>query len=145
MAQSSVQHINSLSTFESFISRNPVVIVDFFATWCGPCKSIAPYFEELARKTPSIKFVKVDVEEGADIAGKYSVHSMPTFILFKNGSEFDRFSGADRTKLLSFTQVSGGGQPHRLHEEQNKMSMMRTVAAIVIIFVTVFVVSKLMK
>ncbi|CAJ0915828.1 8827_t:CDS:2, partial [Entrophospora sp. SA101] len=61
------------------------VIVDFTATWCPPCKFIAPIFENLSKIHSHVKFLKVDVDESSDIAEKYNVTSMPTFILFNKG------------------------------------------------------------
>lgn len=62
-----------------------LVVIDFFATWCGPCKIIAPQFEELSKQHSSIIFLKVDVDENDEIAATYEVSSMPTFIFIKKG------------------------------------------------------------
>ena len=68
------------------ISCNTPVLVDFFATWCGPCKMIAPIIEEIAKDFEgSVKVCKLDVDEAPAIAGKYSVMSIPTLLLFKDG------------------------------------------------------------
>ncbi|KAL7720254.1 Thioredoxin-1 [Entamoeba marina] len=140
-----VEHINSEQTFSRFIREHSVVIVDFFATWCGPCKMIAPYFEELASQHPTIKFVKVDVDQGQGIAQKYSVRSMPTFILFKNGNEVDRFSGANRQKLLSFCQQSGSTGGRTMSQPKGNLSAQWTIISFIAIFVGVFIMSKLFK
>lgn len=62
-----------------------LVIIDFFATWCGPCKVISPQFEELSNELTDIVFLKIDVDDNEDIAAEYEISSMPTFIFIKNG------------------------------------------------------------
>ena len=67
------------------------VVVDFFATWCGPCRMMAPVIEELAEEYDGkVKIGKLDVDENSDIAARYGVMSIPTIILFKNGEVFPR-------------------------------------------------------
>lgn len=80
-----------------------LVVVDFFATWCGPCKVIAPKLEEFqAKYAEKILVVKVDVDECEDLAAKYNISSMPTFLFIKNKNVVDQFSGANAEKLESF-------------------------------------------
>jgi len=67
------------------LNSKETVIVDFFATWCGPCKMLAPVLDEFNEKHPDIKIVKVDVDEETPLAIKFGVASIPTLILFKNG------------------------------------------------------------
>lgn len=67
--------------------KNGVVVVDFFANWCGPCKMLAPIFEELGNEMEEVNFVKVDVDQSPDIAMTYKVASIPTVIVFKNGEK----------------------------------------------------------
>ena len=67
-------------------------VVDFYATWCGPCKMFGPIFEEAANEK-NINFVKLDVDKHSDVAREYGVMSIPTIILFKNGKEVKRFTG----------------------------------------------------
>lgn len=76
-------------------------VIDFYATWCGPCKAIAPIFEMLKGEYSSkIKFVSVDVDQDVAMAGKYRIEAMPTFVfLDAEGNEIDRMVGADRQKL----------------------------------------------
>lgn len=84
--------INS-SEFNSEI-KDGVVVVDFFATWCGPCKMLAPVFEELGKEmSGKVKFVKVDVDQSSDIAMQYRVSSVPTMAVFKNGESVDKIVG----------------------------------------------------
>jgi thioredoxin 1 len=74
-------------------------LIDFGATWCGPCKAIAPFFNSLKEKYPSIKFFKLDIDENQEMARKYKIESIPAFILFKDGLEEDRTVGANKVKL----------------------------------------------
>lgn len=71
------------------------VVIDFFATWCGPCKKIAPAFEKLAEVYQQIAFLKVDVDESAELVDKFEVQAMPTFIFMKDGVVVKRIEGAD--------------------------------------------------
>lgn len=70
--------------------NDELVIVDFFATWCGPCRMLGPVLEEIQDK---YKIVKVDIDESNDLAKKYGVMSVPTIIKFKNGEEIDKNIG----------------------------------------------------
>lgn len=76
-----------------------LVVIDFYATWCGPCKMIAPKIEELASEFSDVVFLKVDVDESEDIAMKYNIASMPTFIFIKSSETVHQFSGANYDKL----------------------------------------------
>ena len=70
------------------------VLVDFFATWCGPCKMLSPVLEGVAEKMKDkVTIVKVDVDRSPDLAAKFGVMSVPTMIMFKNGRQVDAFSG----------------------------------------------------
>ena len=82
----------SNETFYDLI-KDGLVIVDMFATWCGPCKMLGPVVEELATKHEDIKFVKVDVDECDVIAKNYGVMSVPTLIKFQDGKEIDKKIG----------------------------------------------------
>lgn len=75
-------------------SKAPVV-VDFYATWCGPCKMISPILEELSQTyAGKVRFVKVDIDQAPDVASQYAVSGVPTLVVFKAGDEADRKVGA---------------------------------------------------
>ena len=69
--------------FEEVIKNNAMVIVDFWAPWCGPCKSFGPVFEEVSEKYPDVVFAKVNTEEQQELAGVFQVRSIPTLMIFR--------------------------------------------------------------
>lgn len=75
------------------------VVVDFTATWCGPCRVISPVFVELSKKFPEIFFLKVDVDELRDVAQEWDVEAMPTFIFIRDGRAVDKVVGAKKDDL----------------------------------------------
>ncbi|THV00618.1 thioredoxin [Dendrothele bispora CBS 962.96] len=89
-----VTAITSLDQFKELINGETPIVIDFWATWCGPCKMISPVFEKLAESTASVGFYKVDVDEQEDIAQECGVSAMPTFILFHKGNKIDECKGA---------------------------------------------------
>ncbi|EDO17931.1 hypothetical protein Kpol_1010p47 [Vanderwaltozyma polyspora DSM 70294] len=91
-----VQQIKSAAEFEKAIAtEGKLVVVDFFATWCGPCKMISPMVDKFAVEYTDAVFIKVDVDEVGDVAQKYDVTAMPTFLYFKDGKEVHRVVGAN--------------------------------------------------
>jgi len=76
------------------LDEKGVVFVDFYADWCGPCKMTAPIIDKLAESMQDIKFVKVNVDENQQLASQYSVFSIPTFMIFKEGKVSNQFVGA---------------------------------------------------
>ena len=69
------------------------VFVDFYATWCGPCKMVGPFIEELSEEIDDVKFVSVDTDEEYELAEEYGIISIPSVLLFKNGKEIKRHVG----------------------------------------------------
>lgn len=110
-----VHAVHSKAEFDSALKSarsSQLVVVDFFATWCGPCKQIAPKFEEMAAAMPHVKFVKVDVDQCKEVSQAYKVSSMPTFKMLKGGKEVGTMSGADENALRE--KVEGlAGKPDR--------------------------------
>ncbi|XP_022158840.1 thioredoxin H1-like [Momordica charantia] len=78
---------------------NKLIVVDFTAAWCGPCRAMAPLFAELANKMSSVIFLKVDVDELTTVAAEWGVSALPCFVFLKNGNLVDRFVGARRDVL----------------------------------------------
>ncbi len=71
------------ATFEKTITDNDIVMIDFWAPWCGPCRSFAPLYENTSEKYPNIVFAKVNTEEEKDLAGQFQIRSIPTLMIFK--------------------------------------------------------------
>lgn len=84
--------IISSNDFETVVNDG-VVVVDFFATWCGPCKMLAPVFEELGNEMDEAKFVKVDIDQSMDLARKFMVSTVPTMMVFKDGKPVETMVG----------------------------------------------------
>ncbi|PFH32404.1 putative thioredoxin [Besnoitia besnoiti] len=96
-----VQKIETEAQYKSLIQDNEMVLVDFYATWCGPCKQIAPMVESMSAKPEysKVKFAKVDVDELAEVAEREDVNAMPTFKLFKGGKAVDTVLGANPDRI----------------------------------------------
>ncbi len=95
-------------TFRDLITSGKPVLVDFFATWCGPCKMMTPVLSEIKSELgDKLTIVKVDVDKQPDLAQALSVQGVPTFVLFKDGQPLWRQSGA-----MSKAQLKGFLQPH---------------------------------
>jgi len=87
-SKSAVSSVNSHKFKEILMESSPNywILVDFYASWCGPCKKIAPQIKELAKKYPHVTFLKVDIERCPELARDYYINSLPTFMLFTKGS-----------------------------------------------------------
>lgn len=90
----SLQNITSEEFESTVLSSETPVLVDFYASWCGPCKQIALTLEEVSKENPSVKIVKVDVDSHAELAAQYNVTSIPTLILFAGGAPTKQILGA---------------------------------------------------
>ncbi|CAK7215163.1 hypothetical protein SBRCBS47491_002388 [Sporothrix bragantina] len=109
--------ISSSQQWRQVTSANSIVVTDFYADWCGPCKMIAPTFESLANKYAKpnrIAFAKVDVDNQRDIAQQYGVRAMPTFVILRNGSVHETIQGANPPALTAAVEkavklATGGG------------------------------------
>ncbi|KYF39796.1 putative thioredoxin [Toxoplasma gondii ARI] len=96
-----VHHVTTEAQFKSLIEENEMVLVDFYAVWCGPCRQVAPLVEAMSEKPgyAKVKFVKIDVDELADVAEREEINAMPTFKLFKQGKAVDTVLGANAERV----------------------------------------------
>ncbi|KAJ1977235.1 thioredoxin trx1 [Dimargaris xerosporica] len=95
-----VLDITSEKEFEEILAQNELVVVDFYATWCGPCKMIAPYIENtLAPANANVKFIKVDVDKLRALVAKYDVTAMPTFVYIRKGQVVKSVRGAAKAAV----------------------------------------------
>ena len=86
--------------FDGFVQASRLVFVDFWASWCRPCRAMAPVVRSLAREYTDIAFGKVDTEAERELAERFAVRSIPTYLLFRNGKVVERFPGvATRDRL----------------------------------------------
>lgn len=93
--------LRNLAALNAEVKAAQYVVVDFFATWCGPCKMLAPKLEAMAASFPHVKFFKVDVDEAEDCAQHFKIEAMPTIVFFTNGVEVNRVTGANESAIKS--------------------------------------------
>jgi thioredoxin 1 len=84
----------SIENFQSTIENNPIVMIDFWANWCGPCKMFGPVYEKVSEKHTDITFAKVDTEAQGDLASLFGIQSIPTLAIFRDGILLYREAGA---------------------------------------------------
>ncbi|QPC71329.1 hypothetical protein HYE68_002081 [Fusarium pseudograminearum] len=99
-----VTEIKNLAELRDHLEKHEVVIVDFWAPWCGPCRFISPVVEKMSEQFDKVFFAKVNVDEAEDISQEYGIRAMPTFIAFKDGEKADEVVGADPSKLERMAQ-----------------------------------------
>ena len=97
-----LKHINSVEEFDNEVKEG-LVLVDFFATWCGPCRMLSPVLEEISEENPQLQVLKIDVDEVGALAARYGIQSIPTIMLFKNGQRVEtRVGYQNKNQLLAF-------------------------------------------
>jgi thioredoxin 1 len=104
--KSNVEHANEANFDQLVLNSDVPVLVDFYADWCGPCRMIAPVLDDLAQEATDAKIVKVNVDEGPQLAARYGISSIPSLLVFKDGEVVDRHIGlANEAQLKSMIEI----------------------------------------
>ncbi|XP_016574159.1 thioredoxin H2-like [Capsicum annuum] len=105
-----VIHFHSSATwklhFDSLKETNKLIVTDFTASWCGPCRHMEPIINNFAATYTAVEFIKIEVDELADIAQKYGVQAMPTFLLINQGKLVDKLVGGDKVGLQNMIEIN---------------------------------------
>ncbi|KAL4070402.1 thioredoxin-like protein [Scleroderma citrinum] len=95
-----ITYLTSIVHFESVINSHRPVIIEFWAEWCGACRSVSPLFEQLAAQNPAAQFYRLDIEDVRDVALALGVRNLPAFKVFKKGVQVGDLVGVDQTSLI---------------------------------------------
>jgi thioredoxin 1 len=114
-----VNFITTEQEFTQVLSSNNMVVVDFTASWCGPCKMIAPVFDDLSHRYPEIKCLKLDVDQVQSIAAAQGVTAMPTFIAYIQGKRVSEVRGADKNSLQQLMENTKSTYEAALRKKQD--------------------------
>ncbi len=116
--------VQAISTdeFDGVVTGNDIVLVDFWAPWCGPCKGFAPVFEQVANENPDVAFVKINTDEESELAGSFAIRSIPTLMVFREQVIVFQQAGAlpkgalddilSQVRKLDMEEVKRGAHPH---------------------------------
>lgn len=94
-----VPHLMTVAEFLAVSKEHPLLVIDAYADWCGPCKQMAPLFEVLATKYATVFFFKVNTDDAQELASHLGITSLPTFLIVKGGVIIDAVIGANRDRL----------------------------------------------
>ena len=96
-------HLNGKDALAAAIKAagDKLIVIDFFATWCGPCRTIAPVIDKMVTEYSDVTFIKIDVDENEAVAEEYGISVMPTFIFLKKGQKLGEMTGANEANLKS--------------------------------------------
>jgi len=98
-AGSGIREITTEEDLQGVMKSSPLVAIDFYASWCGPCQMIAPVFKRLSEEFPNIAFLKADSDKAGPLAHKFGVSSIPHFVFLKDGKEVSNLIGANKNEL----------------------------------------------
>lgn len=108
--------------FDATVTGNDIVVIDFWAPWCGPCRSFAPIFDQVAQENPDLAFVKVNTDEEQDLAGHFGIRSIPTLMVFREQVIVFQQAGAlpkgalddilGQIRQLDMEEVKRGARPY---------------------------------
>ena len=116
--QNTINIVEETDTLEEMIDKTKPYVLYFTASWCGPCKSIYPLFDELSKRYSNIAFYKIDIDECEEFVSKFNIESVPTFYFYKKNNEyFNICKGAD-TILLSNSIYSLNNSEYKISEEE---------------------------
>ena len=88
-----IVHVTDENFEQEVLQNKEIILIDFYATWCGPCKALAPILEEVVAEDPSIKVCKVDVDKAPSLAKQFRIMSVPTLVVMEAGNIVERMSG----------------------------------------------------
>lgn len=97
-----IKYINEENFKSEVLDSKKAILVDFFATWCGPCKILSKILEDVSKTSPDLEIAKVDIDELRNLAIEYEIEFVPTMLIFKDGRVIDRIDGvADKNEILA--------------------------------------------
>lgn len=100
-----IKHVNESNFSEEVLSKSKVVLVDFFATWCGPCQMLTPVLEKISNSRADFDIVKVDIDQAIGLANKFKIQVVPTLLVFKDGKVVNQTEGyLDEDGVLSLVE-----------------------------------------
>jgi thioredoxin 1 len=100
-----INHIQNAADFDKLI-QNDKVLVDFFATWCGPCSMLAPIVEKVSNEHPELTVIKVDVDQAQELAARYDIYSIPALFYIEKGKVVDKRVGyIDERAVKAFARI----------------------------------------